>query len=71
MMLNNPGKYDELCADARLAAMAKGAVLIIFDGEFGNGFSVQVPFSILKILPEVLEQAAKQMRVDMEGMNND
>lgn len=70
MIFNDPGKYDELCADARLAAKAKGAVLIVFNGEFGHGFCVQVPLSILKILPDLLEQVAKQIRTDMEGMNN-
>lgn len=38
-MFNGPGKYDELCTDARMESKAEGAVLIIFDGKHGDGFA--------------------------------
>ena len=36
-----PGKYDELCTAAREETKAVGVVLIVIDGEHGNGFSCQ------------------------------
>ena len=35
------GKYDQLCRHACGEAGAMAAILIIFDGDQGSGFSVQ------------------------------
>ena len=68
---DNPGKYDDLCTEAREKANAKGAVLIILDGNKGKGFSVQLPFDDLLRLPELLEIMAKEIRRDLKSqMNN-
>ena len=40
-MGHGPGKYDDLCTQARNTAKAAGVVLIVFGGEKGDGFSVQ------------------------------
>jgi len=63
---HNPGKYDDLCTEVREKAQAMGAVIIIFDGNKGNGFSIQLPFEQLLKLPDVLEDVAKGIRKDLE-----
>lgn len=60
--MKNPGKYDNLCTLVREKSKAKGAIVIIFDGTKGHGFSVQAPPIILNDLPEILEDIAKTIR---------
>ena len=57
-MALGPGNYDAECTAARLSAKAQGAILIIFDGARGGGFSVQWPAHLLVPLPRVLRQIA-------------
>ena len=57
-----PGKYDALCTLVRKRAKAKGALVIILDGEKGNGFSCQCEPLALLSLPDVLEYMAQQIR---------
>lgn len=64
-MSHGPGKYDDLCTEAREQAQADGAVLIIMGGAKGDGFDVQVPVDKLFGLPDVLEYMAKQIRADL------
>ncbi len=66
----NPGKYDDLCTQARNAAEAEGAVLIIARGNRGSGFSVQGPIELHATLPEVLDQMAAQIRSDWSAADN-
>jgi len=63
--MNNPGKYDDLCTMARQAASAGGAVLMIFDGNLGNGFSVQLPPEKLVLLPGFLRYMADEIQEDL------
>ena len=60
-----PGKYDDLCTNVRLSAMARGVVLIVLGGHKGSGFSVQADAEIQRSLPEMLEHIAKVMRADL------
>lgn len=64
-LTDNPGKYDDLCQLARVAAEAKGAVLMVFDGKAGNGFSVQLTPELLVLLPGLLDYMAKEIRRDL------
>lgn len=57
-----PGKYDTLCSYVRQEAEAEGAVVIVFGGKHGDGFSVQANAAITLSLPEILEQAAREIR---------
>ena len=66
---HNPGKYDDLCTEIREKAQALGAVVIIFDGNCGHGFSVQLPFEQLLKLPDVLEDMAKGIRKDLKNVS--
>jgi len=64
---DNPGKYDDLCTEARLKAKAQGVVLIILGGDKGFGFSVQLPEEALLELPAILELMAAEIRRDMQS----
>lgn len=64
---DNPGKYDQLCTDAREKARALGAALIILNGSKGSGFSVQAPPEALFALPGILETMAAEIRRDLKG----
>ena len=59
---NGPGKYDDACTVARESVQADGAVLIIYNGNKGSGFSVQGPENMVRSLPDVLDFMSKQIR---------
>jgi len=61
-LLNGPGKYDDLCREVQTRTNARGAIVLIFDGDNGNGFSVHAEFEIIATLPEILEQMATEIR---------
>lgn len=59
--LDNPGKYEAACTEARERTKAKACALIIGDGEFGHGFSVQVDVThpgYIASLPALLRAVA-------------
>jgi hypothetical protein len=63
--MHGPGKYDDLCTEARLKAEAIGCVLILVGGNKGQGFACQGPIEFLQTLPDVLRAVADQIEVDM------
>jgi hypothetical protein len=66
-----PGKYDDLCTEALEKAHALAAILLIFGGNRGSGFSVQAPLEVLNELPSILRSVADQIELDRkkEGLN--
>lgn len=68
---NNPGKYDEVCTEARETTKADGVILIVIQGEMGSGFSVQAMPDILERLPEILEYMAGAIRKERSVMKFD
>lgn len=62
-----PGKYDELATTVRADTKARGVALIVFDGERGSGFSIQMDVEGLAKLPDMLEYMAKEIRKDLVG----
>ena len=64
-MAFGPGSYDDLCTHVRLQAKAEGAIVIVLNGEKGNGFSVQGDWQINAALPGILRQVAEQIEKDM------
>jgi hypothetical protein len=58
------GKYDDLCTEARRKAKAEGAILIILNGEKGQGFSVQATLDVLVRLPQMLRHMADDIEKD-------
>jgi len=62
---NGAGRYDEVCAAARVATGAKGIILIIIEGEKGAGFSVQAPLHLMPVMADMLDAAAAQIRQEL------
>jgi hypothetical protein len=61
-MPNGPGKYTTECARARIAAQAETAVLMVWNGRFGNGFEVQSTNPNMQAeLPRMLRNMADQI----------
>lgn len=63
-MALGPGKYDDLCTAPRLAAKARGAVLLmVIGGERGDGFSVlqAIDYDLTADLPALLRSIARQI----------
>jgi hypothetical protein len=67
-MAIGPGKYDDLCETAREQAGALGAILIIFDGKKGSGFSVQAPWALIDQMPEILRNLASKIEEDKNAI---
>jgi hypothetical protein len=63
-----PGKYDNLTTHVREEAKAKGAIVIIFEGNKGSGFSCQTSPHALHSMPELLEHIAQQLRESREEL---
>lgn len=64
-MPHGPGKYDDLCSEARTKANAAGAILIILDGDKGHGFEVQAPIDVQLRLPTLLRDTAQKIEDDL------
>lgn len=64
-MAIGPGNYDEAATVAREATKARGVALIVFHGEHGSGFSCQMDRAGMAILPDILENMAREIRADM------
>lgn len=62
-MALGPGKYDDLCTAARVAAKAPCAVLLmVIGGERGDGFSLQaIDYDLTADLPALLRSIARQI----------
>jgi len=65
-MSNGPGKYDDALTKAREEAEAEGAILIVFNGKNGNGFSVQASQDHIERMPAILEEIASQIRASSQ-----
>ena len=59
-----PGKYDHICTQAREQAKAGGALLIVFGGEHGDGFSMQATAETTVSLPAILRMVADDIERD-------
>jgi hypothetical protein len=56
-----PGRYNEVATYVRKRVNAKGVVLIIMEGDKGEGFEVQAPLPIVLGLPKLLREVADQI----------
>jgi hypothetical protein len=61
------GQYDELCTYVRKQAKARGTIVIVLNGDRGDGFSSQVPLETTFKLADLLETVAKETRASLEG----
>lgn len=64
-MPHGPGKYDDLCSEAKAKAQATGAILLIINGSKGYGFEVQAPIDVHLRLPTLLRDMAQQIEDDL------
>lgn len=60
-----PGKYDDLATYVREQAKAEGVIVIVFDGDKGNGFSAQGSIEVMQAVPRVLRGVADDMERDL------
>jgi hypothetical protein len=56
-----PGRYNEVCTYVRKRVRAKGVILIVFEGNKGQGFEVQAPLDVVMKLPALLRDVANQI----------
>jgi len=62
-MAIGPGKYDDVCTIAQQAT-GGNVLLIVVNGNKGNGFSCQADLKTTLLLPEMLEYVARRLRKD-------
>jgi hypothetical protein len=60
-----PGKYDALATYVRQKAKASGAMVMIFGGSKGEGFSIQASPELTLRLPELLRYIANEIERSM------
>lgn len=66
-MARGPGRYDDLATLVRERAAAAGVVVIVLQGRYGEGFSVQtLDPTLVSALPNVLRNVADQIEADQE-----
>lgn len=63
-MALGPGKYDHICTQARERAKAVSALVILFGGEHGDGFSIQATADLMRALPSILRMLANDIERD-------
>ena len=71
-----PGKYDGEATWVQARTQAPGVLLMILDGNKGNGFSIasfdiQATLEITILLPKLLREMANQIEADLKehGLN--
>jgi len=66
-----PGKYDDLCTyvseQVGTRERGGGVLLIVLNGDRGNGFSCTADYETILQLPDILEAAARQLRQEMSS----
>jgi hypothetical protein len=66
-MATGPGKYDSFLTQAREAAGAHSAILIVFGGKMGDGFSCQATAEVTASLPVILRFLADDIEKSIPG----
>lgn len=62
------GRYDHYCTQVREETRALGAIVIVFKGWDGDGFSCQLPPELVDRLPAVLRGMADDIEADAMKM---
>jgi len=66
-MTVGPGRYNDIADFARIKTGARGLVLIVLDGQRGQGFEVLVDDPVLlRELPNMLRTVAEAVERDVE-----
>lgn len=62
-----PGKYDDACSVAREAIDAELVILVVMNGNRGNGFSIQcIDPRMARSLPQLLRAMADDIEKDTQ-----
>jgi hypothetical protein len=66
-MALGPGKYDDVCSMVRKQVgmtddSPGGVLVIVMGGNKGSGFACQSDFPTMVLLPDMLEEVARQIR---------
>jgi hypothetical protein len=64
------GKYDDACTTARASTQARGILLVVIDGQYGHGFSAQVPPEVSALIPKLLREVADSIECDNAATMN-
>lgn len=64
-MSTGGGRYEDLCTYVRTRAQADGAIVMVFGGCRGSGFSIQASADVLLSLPALLRQMAGDIECDV------
>lgn len=62
------GKYDEECTKLRENTKAKGVIIMVVDGNKGEGFSVQATPDVMPSLPAILRKIADDMEANIKEL---
>lgn len=65
-MTVGPGKYDAVCTSVFEITRARAAIVIVFDGAAGTGFSVTSEGGLVLDIPKVLRNVADQIEADTQ-----
>lgn len=71
--MNGPGRYDDVCTMVRMVTGAKVALVIVIDGDKGEGFSLQLQTTdtmLLVELPALLRKMADTIAADLKVKAN-
>lgn len=60
-MAYGPGKYDDLATELRAKAQAVGVIVLIFEGNQGDGFAAQLPLELTMLIPTILREMATEI----------
>ena len=67
-MTTGPGVYDVECTVVRERTRAAGVLLLVIEGDRGNGFSAQFTHpTLVGAIPQLLRQIADEMARDAEA----
>jgi hypothetical protein len=68
MRLRGPGKYDDEATSVMQRHNAAGVILVVVNGDRGDGCSVQsTSLELMERLPELLDVLAAELRKDREA----
>ena len=65
-MAVGPGKYDDEATLVRERTNARGVIVIVIDGDKGEGFACQADLLTTLTLPAMLRSIADQIETDIK-----
>lgn len=69
IMALGPGKYDDYCKQVRDDTKATGVLLIVCEGNRGNGISVRATQKVSREMPYYLRMLADTIEKEADGLS--